>query len=38
MQAILCTKEQAERARVAAYTLLVEMGQTVVRWNGQKKG
>ncbi|WAR21706.1 RRP12-like protein [Mya arenaria] len=33
--AILCTKEVAERARVAAYALLVEMGNASLRWAGE---
>ncbi|XP_045190399.2 RRP12-like protein [Mercenaria mercenaria] len=32
-EAILCTKEVAERARAAAYNLLVEMGNAAVRWS-----
>lgn len=32
-QAILCTKEVAEKARSAAYNLLVEMGKAVGRWS-----
>ncbi|KAL3864637.1 hypothetical protein ACJMK2_006302, partial [Sinanodonta woodiana] len=35
-EAILCTKEVAERARASAYTLLVEMGNTVMRWSADK--
>ncbi|KAK3582767.1 hypothetical protein CHS0354_015294 [Potamilus streckersoni] len=35
-EAILCTKEVAERARASAYTLLVEMGNTVMRWSRDK--
>ena len=31
-EAILCTKETAEKARVAAYGLLVEMGAALQRW------
>ncbi|OWF35995.1 RRP12-like protein [Mizuhopecten yessoensis] len=31
-EAILCTKELAERARTAAYGLLVEMGKAQIRW------
>ncbi|XP_069140254.1 RRP12-like protein [Argopecten irradians] len=31
-EAILCTKELAERARIAAYGLLVEMGKAQIRW------
>ncbi|XP_052773393.1 RRP12-like protein [Mya arenaria] len=34
-EAILCTKEVAERARVAAYALLVEMGNASLRWAGE---
>ncbi|KAJ8317039.1 hypothetical protein KUTeg_004943 [Tegillarca granosa] len=39
-EAILCTKEVAERARTAAYNLLVEMGQSQIRWASEsdKKG
>lgn len=33
-EAILCTKEVAERARSAAYSLLVEMGNAALRWAG----
>ncbi|KAK3094601.1 hypothetical protein FSP39_003915 [Pinctada imbricata] len=32
-EAILCTKEVAERARTAAFSLLVEMGRAQVRWS-----
>ncbi|XP_060581938.1 RRP12-like protein [Ruditapes philippinarum] len=32
-EAILCTKEVAERARAASYNLLVEMGQAAKRWS-----
>ncbi|KAL4231185.1 pre-rRNA processing protein [Mactra antiquata] len=32
-EAILCTKEVAERARTASYNLLVEMGNTALRWS-----
>ncbi|XP_060076895.1 RRP12-like protein [Ylistrum balloti] len=31
-EAILCTKELAERARAASYGLLVEMGKAQIRW------
>ena len=37
-QAILCTKEVAERARTAAYNLLVEMGKAVIKWSQDPKG
>lgn len=32
-EAILCTKETGERPRLAAYNLLVEMGNAVMRWS-----
>ena len=38
-EAILCTKETGERPRLAAYNLLVEMGNTVMRWSpGAEQG
>ncbi len=38
-EAILCTKEAGERPRQAAYSLLVEMGNAVVRWSsGAEQG
>lgn len=36
-EAILCTKEIAERARASAYSLLVEMGNAVIRWGTDDK-
>ncbi|XP_064631172.1 RRP12-like protein isoform X2 [Lineus longissimus] len=36
-EAILCTKEVAERARTAAYTLLVEMCEALIRWTDKPK-
>ncbi|XP_052226276.1 RRP12-like protein isoform X6 [Dreissena polymorpha] len=33
-EAILCTKEIAEKARAASYALLVEMGNSCIRWSG----
>lgn len=32
-EAILCTKVVGERARAAAYSLLVEIAKTLIRWN-----
>ena len=32
-EAILCTKETGERPRLAAYTLLVEIGNAVMKWS-----
>jgi len=29
---VLCTKEAADRARKAAFVLLVEMGRSLLRW------
>ena len=29
---MLCTKEAADRARKAAFVLLVEMGRSLLRW------
>ncbi len=34
-EAILCTKENGERPRQAAYSLLVEMANAVIRWSGE---
>ncbi|XP_074641768.1 RRP12-like protein isoform X2 [Tubulanus polymorphus] len=36
-EAILCTREVAERARAAAYNLLVEMGEASLRWSEKSK-
>ena len=35
---MLCTRELAERARLAAYNLLVEMGHTSMRWGQSLHG
>ena len=32
-EAILCTKEMGERPRLAAYGLLVEMGNAIMKWS-----
>ncbi|KAK2163707.1 hypothetical protein LSH36_75g12086 [Paralvinella palmiformis] len=32
-EAVLCTKEVAEKARQAAYLLLIEIGKALFRWN-----
>ena len=32
-QALLATKAVNEKARTAAYTLLVEIGQSLIRWH-----
>nr|CAG4651565.1 EOG090X00E0 [Triops cancriformis] len=34
-EAVLCVKEIGEKARAAAYILLVDIGQTLQRWTGQ---
>lgn len=36
VQAILCTKELAEKARAAAFNLLVEMGNAALRWSAEE--
>ncbi|PVD30877.1 hypothetical protein C0Q70_10152 [Pomacea canaliculata] len=35
-EAILCTKVVGERARVAAYNLIIEISKTLLRWNSNK--
>jgi hypothetical protein len=34
----VCTKEQAQRARTAAYKLLLDLVEAIVRWRGDQKG
>ena len=36
-EAILCTKETGERPRLAAYNLLVEIGNAVMRWSPEEE-
>lgn len=38
VQAVMCTREIGERARTAAYGLIVEIGNTIMRLSDDPKG